>query len=144
MALLKETDRLELSKALEKLDRPVRLVLFTEQGDKGPSEPNQIMRELVEEIVALSPKLSLELKDVTTDAELARSYRIERTPGMVVMADKDDGLRYFGVPAGHEFTGFIENLIELSGGEHHLPEAVLEQLARVDRPVRLEVLFTPG
>ena len=62
---------------------------------------------------------------------------------MVVIGAKDHGLRYFGVPAGHEFSGFIESLIEVSRGEHGLPDTVVEQLAKVDQPVRIEVLFTP-
>jgi len=143
MGLLKESDKHELGKAFDELSRPVRILLFTEKGDKGESEPNQVTRELIGEVAELSPQLTLEIKDLTADHELARTYGVDRTPAMVVMGDKDLGLRYFGVPAGHEFSGFVDNLIAVSRGEHGLPEKILAELAKVDQPVHLEVLFTP-
>jgi alkyl hydroperoxide reductase subunit AhpF len=143
MGLLRESDKSDIARAFGELSHPVRVILFTETSDSGESEPNQIARELAEEVVQLSPKLSLEQKDLRADAELAKSHGIDKTPAMVVLGEKDHGLLYYGVPAGHEFSGFIESLIGISRGEHGLPGAVVEQLAKVDQPVRIEVLFTP-
>ena len=143
MGLLRDDNKADIAKAFGEIRDPVRIILFTERSAAGESEPNRVARELADEVVQLSPKLSLELKEIAADAELAKSHGIDKTPAMVVIGAKDHGLRYFGVPAGHEFSGFINSLVEVSRGDHDLPDLVVEQLAGVDQPVRIEVLFTP-
>jgi hypothetical protein len=52
-------------------------------------------------------------------------------------------VRYVGAPAGHEFPNLLHAIVAASRGESGLSEASRAALARIDRPTRIRVFFTP-
>lgn len=140
MAMLKEKDRRTLEEWFQKLKAPVRLVVFTQDYE---CEYCRETRELAEEVASVSPKVSVEVHDFVTEADLARQYGIDKIPAIAIIGEKDYGVRYYGFPGGYEFTSFVEDIIDVSTGEHGLSEATLRELARLDRPVHLQVFVTP-
>ena len=62
------------------------------------------MRSLLEEIVALSPLLHLEIYNFLLDKDKVDLYGIDKIPAIVVER-KDYGIRFYGIPAGYEFSG---------------------------------------
>lgn len=141
MGLLKDKDREQLEKIFsERLENNVKMILFTQSFE---CEFCKTTRELLEEVEALSDKISLKVLDFVADADIAKSMGIDKIPGMAMMGEKDYGIRFFGVPAGYEFTTVIEDIIDVSRGDPSLPKDVLEQVARVDEPVHLQVMVSP-
>ncbi len=104
-------------------------------------------RELVEEVAALSDKITVEVKDFTGDAELAKQYGVDKIPAVVLLSGgetpKDHGIRLYGVPAGYEFSTFIEDLRMLGSGDPGLSPETMKSLAALTRPVHLQVFVTP-
>ncbi len=140
MPMLKEKDRRTLEEWFQKLKAPVRLVVFTQDYE---CEYCRETRELAEEVASVSPKVSVEVHDFVAEADLARQYGIDKIPAVAIIGEKDYGVRYYGFPGGYEFTSFVEDIIDVSTGEHGLSEATLRELARLDRPVHLQVFVTP-
>ncbi len=140
MALLKEKDRRTLEEWFQKLKSPVRLVVFTQEHE---CEYCQETRELAEEVAAVSPKIAVEVHDFVAEDDLARQYGIDKIPAVAIIGEKDYGVRYYGFPGGYEFTSFVEDILDVSTGEHGLSEQTLRELARLDRPVHLQVFVTP-
>ncbi len=140
MPMLKEKDRRTLEEWFQKLRAPVRLVVFTQDYE---CEYCRETRELAEEVASVSPKVSVEVHDFVAEADLARQYGIDKIPAVAIIGEKDYGVRYYGFPGGYEFTSFVEDIIDVSTGEHGLSEATLRELARLDRPVHLQVFVTP-
>jgi glutaredoxin-like protein len=140
MGMLKDKDKKELSKLFGELSGQVKLVMFTQEME---CEYCQLTREMVEEIAALSDKISAEVHDFVQDASRAKEFGVDKIPAIVVMGDKDYGIRFYGIPAGYEFSTFIETILDVSRGEHGLPLNVIDELAKVDKPVHMQVMVTP-
>ncbi len=140
MALINDKDRELLRGEFEKLARPVKLVLFLDQEDCTYCTET---KQLLEEIVSLSPQLSLESYDIRTEQEKAREFKIDKVPATVVMNGKDYGIRYFGIPAGYEFGSLIDDILDVSKGESGLAAATKAALAQLSQPLHFQVFVTP-
>ena len=55
----------------------------------------------------------------------------------------DHGIKLYGVPAGYEFSTFIEDLRMLGAGQVTLSAETREALGRLTQPVHLQVFVTP-
>lgn len=148
MPLLDERVQKQVRSALAGMTSPVKVVMFT-QGDGGALECAFCgeTRQLVEEIGKLSDKIEVEVRDFQTDAALAESYGVDKIPAIVMLTGGDQpkhhGVRFFGIPSGYEFSSFIEDLRMLGGGKPALAEATLQAIAKITRPVRIQVFVTP-
>jgi glutaredoxin-like protein len=103
--------------------------------------------ELLSEISALSEKIDLQTIDIDEDKEAAQKYRIELVPGIVIAAKSDEeirdyGVRFSGIPAGHEFSSLINSIVLVSGRESGLSEEGKTYLKSLDTPVHLQVFVT--
>ena len=140
MGIIKDEDKQQLQKAFEVLEKPVKLVMFTQDME---CEHCKVTREMVEEVAGLSGKISAEIHDFVKDAALAKKYRVDKIPAIVVMGEKDYGIRFFGVPAGYEFTTLIEDILDVGKDRHGLDDKIVAELAKVDQPVHLQVMIAP-
>jgi glutaredoxin-like protein len=100
-------------------------------------------RELLEEIADLSDHIHLEVKDFVKDREEAEQLGIERIPAFVLQGANKGNVRYFGIPAGYEFSTLIEDLIDVSTGEVEVSEKTSESLSQVEEDLRIQVFVTP-
>jgi alkyl hydroperoxide reductase subunit F len=126
--------------SLAGLARPVRLVLFTERPAACATCRDQ--RQLLEEVAALSERVSLEVKDLVADGEDARALGVVRVPTTVVMADRDVGVRFLGVTAGYEFESLLEAISIVAEGRAGLDPEVSQLLEPITEPVHLQVMVT--
>ena len=89
--MLEETLKSQLQTYLGMLRNPIRLIATLDDSETGVE-----MRTLLETIVGLSDKVSLDTSG--TDA---------RTPSFVVVREGEtQGVRFAGLPLGHEFTSW--------------------------------------
>ncbi len=144
MALLKEEDRQHLINEFQALERPVKLIVFTQEMECQYCKET---RMIAEELSDLSDKISLAVYDFMEDKEIAEQYNIDKIPATVVMRGGDDpkdyNIRYFGIPSGYEFSSLIEDIMMISGGESGLSETTKEYVAALSEPVHLQVFVTP-
>jgi alkyl hydroperoxide reductase subunit AhpF len=149
MTLLQENDRKQLQEIFaQRLEEPVTIHLYTQQTSPLalPITQCQTCREtgeLMDEVAGLSGKLSVEVHDFVEEGNAARERGIERIPALVFEGQNRGTVRYFGIPAGYEFSVLVESLIDLSRGTTALSAATREQLAQLPKPVHLEILVTP-
>ncbi len=141
MKMLNSEISTQLQEVFEQLQNKVTIALFTDGGDcQTCKETESYMNELVD----LSDKLSLASYNVNTDVELAKKYGVEMVPSIVLLnADGQfQGVKFNGIPAGHEINSFIPALIEVSGAQSELPEDIISAVAAVDKPVNIKVFVT--
>lgn len=144
-ALLNDEIADQVKEAFAQLNNPVEVLFFGRQED---CEYCDQTLQLVEEVSELSDKLHLSTYDVESDAELASKYNVDKTPGLVITARDGDqlvdfGVRYAGVPSGHEFSSLIQDLILISGRDSGLSQQTRDLLADLTEPVSLQVFVTP-
>jgi len=148
MPLMDDKVRKQAQAALADMQHPVRIVMFT-QGEGGALECEYCgeTRNLAEEVAALSDKITLEVRDFQGDEALARQYGVDKIPALVLLADgdppTDHGVKLYGVPAGYEFSTFIEDLRMLGSGQVTLAAETREALGRLTQPVHIQVFVTP-
>ncbi len=148
MPLLDDRVQKQVRSALNDMPGPVKLVMFT-QGEGGALECAFCgeTRQLVEELGKLSDKIAVEVRDFQADADLARSYGIDKIPAIVMLGGgdqpKDYGIRFYGIPSGYEFSTLIEDLRMVSRGDAGLGQATRDAVRKITRPVRIQVFVTP-
>ena len=113
----------QLQTYLDKITHDVEIIATLDHSDKS-----QEMRAMLQEIVALSPRLSLvERHD---DNERKPSFALNRAGG-------NTGVRFAGIPLGHEFTSLVLALLQVGGHPPKVSNETLEQI----RQLKGEYLF---
>jgi alkyl hydroperoxide reductase subunit AhpF len=121
---------------LAKVPNAVRLVVFTQENE---CQYCKEAREMAQEVAGLSDKLSVEVYNLQKDSAKAAEYGVDKVPAICVAGDKNYGIRYYGVPAGYEFSTLLA-LIELVGRrDSGLKPEARAKLAGLTTPVDLQV-----
>jgi len=100
-------------------------------------------RELLEEVTAISEKLHLHVKDFVRDEQEAQRLGITHIPAFILQGHARGTVRYFGIPAGYEFSTLIEDLLDVSKRTTTLNEKTREALSKVDQDLHIQVFVTP-
>ena len=142
--LLSEDVKRQVSKVFEKFQHPVQILFF---GSKENCEYCNDSRQLLEEVVALSPSLGLSVYDLQEDAILAGQYRVDKAPAFVLAARDGDqltgtGIHYAGIPAGHEFNTLVQDIVLVAGRDSGLKQSTREFLKGLKNPIQLQVFVT--
>jgi glutaredoxin-like protein len=134
------------------LVNPVSLVFFTQEPSRLVV-PHQIMgqeclfcketRRLLEEVASLSEKISLTIFDFTADKDRAAGYGIDKLPALVILGDRDFGIRFFGIPSGYEYLSLVEAIIDVSKGRTGLKPETRQALRDLEKDIRIQVFVTP-
>ena len=140
MALIGEDDAQEIRERLKEMVNPVKLVHFTQELNL---EYGREAKELLEELAALSDKLSVEVYNFLLDKVKVAEYKVDKVPATAVRNGKDYGIRFYGLPAGYEFSTLLDAIIDVSKGDSGLGPESKENLGKVTQPVHLEVFVTP-
>jgi alkyl hydroperoxide reductase subunit AhpF len=142
MGLIDEATVAQLRDAFARLAGPVRLVVFSQALAEPVSEE---VRRLVLELAALEPgKLSVEARNFAFDQERVAELGIERIPAIAVLgAEKDHGVRFYGLPSGYEFGSLVELIIDVSSADSGLAEPTRQALAALEQDVHVRVFSTP-
>ena len=140
MPILSEDIQNRLKGELEGLPGKVKLVVFTQEFECAHCRENT---SLAQEVASLSDKLDIEVHDFVLDKEAVERYGVDKIPAIAVEGEKDYGVRFYGVPAGYEFSSFIEAIKAVSAGESGLATKTKEALAGLKDPLHLQVFVTP-
>ncbi len=123
------------------MPQELTIALFTdESGCESCTETLSYMQEVEE----LGEKINLAVYDINKDAELAKEYNVAMVPSIVLLDQEGTykGVKFNGIPAGHEINSFIPALLETSGLESEVPEPLKSQIENIDKKVNIKVFIT--
>ena len=145
MPLLDDNIQPQVRKALEGMVGPVKLVMFSQAAEALECEFCAETRALIEEIAALAPagKLSVEVHDFVTDQAATEAYQVDKIPAIAIVGAKDYGIRLYGIPSGYEFSTLMDDIMTVSKGEHGLSAATQAAIAKITKPIHIQVYVTP-
>jgi len=117
----------QLKAYLEKVTQPFEIVASLDDGEKS-----QEMLSLLQDIASLSDKITLK-----TDGQDTRkpSFALNRIGG-------DIGLRFAGLPMGHEFTSLVLALLQVGGHPSKTAPEVIEQIKNIEGEYHFETYFS--
>jgi alkyl hydroperoxide reductase subunit F len=125
--MLDDTLKSQLQNYLGMLRNPICLIATLDDSETGLE-----MRQLLETIVGLSDKVSLDTSG--TDA---------RTPSFVVVREGEtQGVRFAGLPLGHEFTSLVLALLWTGGHPPKVEQDVLDAVKALDGDFNFEVYMS--
>ena len=140
MGLIGDADAQEIREQLSEMASPVRLIHFTQELNL---EYGREAKQLVEELTGFSDKLSAEVYNYLLDTDRVAEYGIDKVPATVIRNGKDYGIRFYGIPAGYEFSTILDTIVAVSKGDSGLKPESREKLAAITEPMHLEVFVTP-
>ena len=105
---------------LERLVQPIEIVTFADDG-----ENSRQMLELVADIASVAPAGRLSVRSGSTAGERLPSFQI-------TLAGLDTGVRFAGLPMGHEFTSLILALLQTSGYPAKVEADLIEQIKALE------------
>ena len=108
----------QLQAYLGKVTHNVEIIASLDHSDKA-----QEMRAMLKEIAELSPRLSYQERN--DDNERKPSFALNR-------AGSNMGVRFAGIPMGHEFTSLVLALLQVGGHPPKASDDVLEQIRQLD------------
>ncbi len=103
-------------------------------------ETNQLLSEMSE----VEDKIKYELIDTEGDKTVGAEYGVTMYP-TIVMLDKDGndkGVRFYGIPAGHEINSLLAALVDMSGKPLDLDEETVEAIKAIDTYTDIKVFVT--
>src|ERR1051325_3101496 len=114
MAILSAQDQQVVRTHLAGLRHDVKLLFFTQTI--GEPETSAITRQVLDEVVPLNERISLEEVNFVLDKDRAEQFGVTHIPAIVILRDgADTRMRFFGAPAGYEFMSLVE-AVALAGG----------------------------
>jgi alkyl hydroperoxide reductase subunit AhpF len=141
MALITEDVAAQLKEEFARLASPERLAVFSQALADPESEQ---VKRLVEEMAGIDPRLTAESYNFVLDKEKVEALGIKRSPAIAIMgAEKDYGIRMYGLPTGYEFGTLVDAILDVSSGDSGLSAETRSALAEIARPVHIQVFSTP-
>ncbi|CAN5407420.1 alkyl hydroperoxide reductase subunit F [soil metagenome] len=116
----------QLKTYLVNITQPIELVASLDDSPKSRD-----MGDLLNEIAALSDKITV----VTADNARKPNFMIRR-------AGTDIGVRFAGLPMGHEFTSLVLALLQVGGHPSKAAAELIEQVKNLDGDFAFETYFS--
>lgn len=141
MGLIDKEIRVELERIFEDMEKDVTITLFTKEGECYTcAETIDFMKE----IESISDKIHFEHLDLNVDHERAAAYNVTMVPSIVLLNHKKEyvGVKFNGIPAGHEINSFIPAVLMVSGAVPEIPPAMVKRIQAVSKPVNIKVFVT--
>ncbi len=126
--MLEANLKTQLKAYLEKVSRPIEIVASLDDSPKSAE-----LQSLLQEIATLSDRIAvIETRD---DDQRKPSFSIGQ-PGQAT------GIRFAGIPMGHEFTSLVLALLQTGGHPVKLDDAVIQQIRELDGDYAFETYFS--
>ena len=136
-ALLNDALRGQIATVLGRMENNVTLVTIVDPTNEKSIE----LRDLVIDIADLGDKLEAVVKTKGEDAALEAKVNADKFP-VVAFLDQNGnyaGVKFHGVPGGHELNSFLLAIYNLAGPGQALDASVLEAIKAVDKKVNIKV-----
>lgn len=140
MPILEDKVKKQLRSELSKLTEEVKLIFFTQEIE---CQFCQQTHQLLEEVSSLSDKVKLIIYNFVLNKDEVEKYGIDKIPATVVEGKVDYGIRFYGIPAGYEFSALIGSITDVSRGVTDLSDQGKKTIATLSQPVHIQVFTNP-
>jgi alkyl hydroperoxide reductase subunit F len=126
--MLDATLKQQLQTYLERVTQPIEIVASLDDSDASRE-----MQELLEEIASLSSLITLTRND---DAPVRKpSFSLNRKGSNM-------GIRFAGIPMGHEFTSLVLALLQVGGHPPKVEQATIDQIRSLQGTFEFETFIS--
>lgn len=138
--LLNDDLRNQIKSILGMIQEEVTLVSIIDENNEKSIE----FRDLILDMESLGDKLKVELYRKSENIEIEKMINADKLP-VVALLDKDknySGVKFHGVPGGHELNSFILAIYNLAGPGQQLDGEILNSIKSFDKQTNLKVVVS--
>lgn len=136
-SLLNDQLRVQLKGILEKVENEVTLVSIVDESNEKSLE----LRDLVLDISDLGSKVNCEIYLKGENLELENKIHADKYPIVALLNMKREytGVKFHGVPGGHELNSFILAIYNAGGPGQQVSEEIIKSVKAIDKNVNIKV-----
>lgn len=135
--LLNDGLRAQLKGVLARLEKNVTLVSIVDESNSKSIE----LRDLILDIADLDERVSAEVYNKGENVEVEKEIHADKYP-VVALLDNDrkySGVKFHGVPGGHELNSFILAIYNLGSAGQQISEDTLNNIKKIDKDINIKV-----
>ena len=136
--LLNDTLRNQIKSILAMMENEVTLVsIVDETMDKSVE-----FMDLILDMASLGEKLNVKIYKKSENPNMETKINSDKLP-VVALLDNDgnySGVKFHGVPGGHELNSFILAIYNLAGPGQTIDESVLKEVKEFDKKTNIKVV----
>lgn len=136
-SLLNDQLRVQLKGILEKVENEVTLISIVDESNEKSLE----LRDLVLDISDLGSKVNCEIYLKGENLELENKIHADKYPIVALLNMKREytGVKFHGVPGGHELNSFILAIYNVGGPGQQVSEEIIKSVKAIDKNVNIKV-----
>ncbi|MGX6592070.1 FAD-dependent oxidoreductase [Cetobacterium ceti] len=127
----------QLIEIFKKFKNPVEIVSILDPY----KEISQDIKKLLTELEELSDKIKVSIFNFGENFQLEEKIKMDEYP-TIAFLDKDgeySGIKFTGLPSGHELNSFIISLYNVAGPGQGVNEEILKEIESIKKPVKLKI-----
>ena len=138
--LLNDTLRSQIKSILAMMENEVTLVSIVDEA----MEKSVDFMDLILDMSSLGEKLNVEIYKKSENPEMEAKINADKLP-VVALLDKNknySGVKFHGVPGGHELNSFILAIYNLAGPGQAMDENLLKEIKEFDKKTNIKVVVS--
>ena len=138
--LLNDTLRSQIKSILAMMENEVTLVSIVDEAMEKSVE----FMDLILDMSSLGEKLNVEIYKKSENSEMESKINADKLP-VVALLDKNknySGVKFHGVPGGHELNSFILAIYNLAGPGQAMDENLLKEIKEFDKKTNIKVVVS--
>lgn len=127
----------QLIEIFKKFENPVEIVSILDPY----KEISQDIKKLLIELEELSDKIKVSIFNFGENLQIEEKIKMDEYP-TIAFLDKDgkySGIKFTGLPSGHELNSFIISLYNVAGPGQGVNEDTLSEIQSINKPVKLKI-----
>jgi glutaredoxin-like protein len=128
----------EIQSILADLNEPVELKLFTKNDCPTCIQQETLLRELS----SISNKLKLNIYEQEKHADIFNLFGVDKTPATIPISQKYQGIKFYGLTIGHEFSSLLTSIMMISRQTSGLDPQIETLVKNIKEKVHIEVMVT--
>lgn len=139
-SLLSDAIRTQLKGVFSKMASDVTLVSIVDE-----SMPKSVeLRDFLLDVAELGDKLHLELYNKGENTEMEQKINADKFPVVSLLNANGEysGVKYHGVPGGHELNSFILAIYNLAGPGQALDSTILDSIKSINKKANIKVMVS--
>ncbi|WP_133015208.1 FAD-dependent oxidoreductase [Clostridium cuniculi] len=135
--LLNDGLRAQLKGVLARLEKNVTLVSIVDESNSKSIE----LRDLILDIADLDERVSAEIYNKGENIEVENKINADKYPVVALLDNnkKYSGVKFHGVPGGHELNSFILAIYNLGSAGQQISEDTLNNIKKIDKDINIKV-----
>ena len=138
--LLNDALRNQIKSILNLMEKEVTLVSIVDESMEKSIE----FMDLILDMSSLGEKLNVEIYKKSENLEMESKINADKLPVVALLDENKNysGVKFHGVPGGHELNSFILAIYNLAGPGQAIDESLLQEIKAFDKKINIKVVVS--